>query len=908
MSAGILPSQLRLVGLAYGLAWLLHVDRLPAWCSLVAVAALGWRVLPHARASRLPPTAVRVVLAVALAGLTLTTARSLGGLAAGTALLVVMGAAKLLETRTRRDLWALIVVALFLTLAALLERQDLLRLPLYAGAAWFACAALASLGGSQAATRMRVALRESGTALAWALPFALLAFLFFPRIQGGLWGLPGSTRASTGLTDEMSPGSISDLSVSDAVAFRVHFEGTPPPPADRYWRGPVLHDFDGYTWRRGRGIAPRPQIEPLGEPVRYRVTLEPHGNAWWYALDTVYSSPTRRAMLTFDHQLLVTTPVTRLVSYEAVSHTHTRTTSPLSQVERRMDLRLDPQRNPRAQALARDWAARLESPEAIIAAALAYYRNQGFVYTLKPELLNLDSVDDFLFRTREGFCGHFASSFATLMRAAGIPARVVTGYQGGEWNDLGGYLLVRQSDAHAWVEVWLEGSGWQRVDPTAAAAPERLTRGFRDLMPEAGDAAARLVRGTPWLAKLLRTWDAANAWWQSSVIGFDQALQLRLLSRLGLPDADYRAMATLLGAGALAWLAVVLWLQYRRRPAPEDPAARAWQELQSMLAREGLGGPPHEAPAALAARVSAAAPGLTHALNEACSRYLALRYAPPVGDAAARRRALRDLGVAVSRVKAGLRQRRRELVWPLPDEARQDALRDMLWYYDALPPALRERTLRMAQRLQERVEFIGCNGLAVDDRMRTVISFQACLLVATRGPDLYDSLRSVLVYPDEFLVHERDEDEAGVVTEGHRTLSGQTIDDRRLVISWTDVERGLATADGYNVVVHEFAHFLDHVAGGALSNVEGGSDWHAVFDREYRRLCEEVDAGEDTLIDPYGAEDPVEFFAVCTEVFIELPWDLHEQHPELYAALRDFYGLDPVSWDPSPATAAALPG
>ena len=240
-------------------------------------------------------------------------------------------------------------------------------------------------------------------------------------------------------------------------------------------------------------------------------------------------------------------------------------------------------------------------------------------------------------------------------------------------------------------------------------------------------------------------------------------------------------------------------------------------------------------------------------------------------------------------------RRRRESRWPMLAPPERAALERLLPWLHEIPAPLRERTERLAQKFLDTVPLVGCNGFTVDADVRAMIAFPACLLVATRDLSLYRSLRSVLVYPDEFVVRETHVDEAGVVTEGERPLSGQTEDDTRILISWADVKTGLETGDGYNVVLHEFAHFLDHVSDGALSGA-GGETWRATFDAEYEALCAAVDAGEETLIDPYGAEDEAEFFAVCTEVFFELPEHLRERHPALYDALARFYGLDPAAW------------
>lgn len=890
-------AQFRLPILAFALGCLLHLGSAPPWCLALALVATAWRLLPGGATRRLPSRSLRLALTLALVVVLFVTSRYAGGLAFGTALLMAMGAAKIAETRARRDGYTLTVVALFLLLAAILDRQDLARVPFYAAVAWVGCAALAALGGQREAESTRAALATSGRALAWALPLAIFAFLFFPRVQGGLWGMPGSGRAQTGLSDEMSPGSISELSISDAVAFRVVFDGEPPAAELRYWRGPVLHWFDGYTWRRAPSPAPAEPLERIGPAYAYRITLEPHGHPWWYALDTIDASPSRRVALTYDGQLTTFEPVTSVVSYAATSHVATRSTANLSSIARRQDTQFPAQRNPRSIALARELGAAQPSTRALIRAVLERFRADGLRYTMTPEKLDPDSVDDFLFNTRAGFCGHFASAFVLLMRAAGVPARVVTGYQGGEWNALGGYFIVRQSDAHAWAEVWIDGEGWQRVDPTAVAAPERLSRGLRDLLPDSGDLAARLVRNNRWLGELLRTWDAANTWWRRRVVEFDQQAQLSLLQKLGLPDADYRAMAALLLGAAALWAAVLAWRQRRfGRPGRRDPLALQWARLKRALAAAGVPLGDAIPPGALIAAASAQLPELAPALHEALDAYLAARYGR---DAAA------GFAARLPRLEARLARHRRERRWPLLGDAERAALERLLPWIDEIPPPLRARTERLARRFLDTVPLVGCNGFVVDAAARAMIAFPACLLVATRDLSLYRSLRSVLVYPDEFVVRETHVDEAGVVTEGERPLSGQTEDDTRVLISWADVREGLEAGDGYNVVLHEFAHFLDHVSDGALSGA-GGGQWRATFDAEFDALCAAVDAGEETLIDPYGAEDEAEFFAVCTEVFFELPVQLRARHGALYDALARFYGLDPAGWVGSDRGGGAL--
>jgi hypothetical protein len=339
-------------------------------------------------------------------------------------------------------------------------------------------------------------------------------------------------------------------------------------------------------------------------------------------------------ILTYDDQLLAAEPVVEPVSFEALSYTHTRAVQPLDAAARRQDTQLPPAGNPRSRELAQTLRQRAPSDLALVQAALDYLRTGGFVYSLEPEPLGPDPIDDFLFHTRTGFCGHYASAFVMLMRAAGVPARVVTGYLGGEWNPYdGGYFLVRQADEHAWAEVWLAGRGWTRVDPTAVVAPERLRHGISELMPQALPAGERLLRTSAWLTRLLQRWDAANAWWTDHVVKFDYAAQLDLLARFGIrsPDARYLGWAFMLAL--CAWLALIAWHVGRSfRADPPDPLARAYLRLCGKLARIALARAPHQGPLSFAADVSAQRPDLDPVVRPLLTRYAQLRYGRPAPD------------------------------------------------------------------------------------------------------------------------------------------------------------------------------------------------------------------------------------------------------------------------------------
>jgi transglutaminase-like putative cysteine protease len=610
---------------------LLHADRVPPWAAAVALALIAWRLLTAYRGGGYPGVVARAVLAFTLVMIVLVRFHTLNGLAAGTTLLLLMAGLKLLETRAARDEFVMVAAGLFLLLAACLDRQELARAPLYGLQAWLCCGALAAIAAP--ATSVRAALGLAGRALLLAVPLALLLFVFFPRLPGAFWAIPRSDVAVSGLSDTMTPGSIGQLATSYDPAFRVNFSGPLPPAEERYWRGPVLHEFDGQSWRRTPAeLRARPPREYLGTAYHYRVQLEASHQRWWFALDTPAQAPDARVFLTYDDMLLGAEPLADPVSFDEVSYTHTRSTQPLEAATQRQDTALPRSGNPRARELATSLRERAGSDVALIQAVLEYLRTGGFVYSLEPERLGPDAIDDFLFRTRVGFCGHYASAFVVLMRAAGVPARVVTGYLGGEWIPYGGYLLVRQSDAHAWAEVWLSGRGWTRVDPTAVVAPERLRRGILDLMPQELPARARLFHAAPWLNELLQRWDAANAWWTNRVVKFDFEAQLTLLEQLGIRSPDARFLGWAFMVALCLWLAVIAWQVGRSiRPARPDPLARAYARLCRKLARI-LPRAQHQGPLAFGAALIAKRPEVRNAVMPLLERYAELRYGPPLPE------------------------------------------------------------------------------------------------------------------------------------------------------------------------------------------------------------------------------------------------------------------------------------
>ncbi|HUS24614.1 MAG TPA: DUF3488 and transglutaminase-like domain-containing protein [Candidatus Binatia bacterium] len=625
-----------------------HVVRLPPWESAAVVAIMLWRAASAMRQWPLPPAWLKVLLSLAaFAGVSASFGR-VNGQHAGAALLVMMLALKLTEMRSRRDVLVVVGLCYFVMITHFLFSQEAWTVAYLLACAVAVTALLVEANHANGALSPRITLRMGGALVLQALPLMVLLFVLFPRVPGPLWGLPSDSGAArSGLTDSMAPGDIQRMIQSDEVAFRVRFLDPPPPGHALYWRGPVFTHFDGRRWsalfngddyfasyrqRVNDEAYEGTGVELVGGAVRYEMMLEPHRQNWLLALDV--PSPRElppNSVLTGYYQLVTPELVRERISYQTTAWTRFRLSAQLSEGARRNALRLPAEGNPRARALAAGWRSEGIDDEQVVDRALAWLRAGKFVYTLDPPKLGQDMVDEFLFRTRKGFCEHFAGSFTVLMRAAGIPARVVTGYQGGERNDVGDYYVVRQYDAHAWSEVWLPGRGWSRVDPTAIVAPGRLEQGLSGAL---GDdelpSFARRGRGASSLA-LLRLqlevgWDMVTVAWNRWVLAYGPQLQLDFLRRFGIDDWSKMVLAlTVLLTATMGVLGALALRRTRPRHAP-DRALAAWRRASRRLARRGLVQAPHEGPRDFAQRVARERPDLARAVEALARAYVAARY------------------------------------------------------------------------------------------------------------------------------------------------------------------------------------------------------------------------------------------------------------------------------------------
>lgn len=600
---------------------------------LFVLLPLTWRVLAARRRWRAPGFIWRMLAAGAGVGMVILLHGSLVGRQAGASLLTVMLALKLIESYRLRDTRIVVSLSFFLAATQFLFHSTLFMLVYAAAVVVLGLIALHRLTRDQQTDPAIISdtvhrpdwrrdLRQGLGITALAIPAAVLLFVLFPRLANPLWGVPDyALDAKTGLSGEMSPGSIQSLFVDDSPAFRVTFDGPVPPPLERYWRGPVFWDYDGRTWDTPdyyRGFRAQDLPPDDAADYRYRVQLEPHERRWLFALDYPINRP-RRSFITRDFQMISYRPVTALKSYTVASDIDHVDSPELLQTFRKAALALPEDRNPRTLELIREWRAEHADDGELINRILRHFREQPFAYTLRPAPLSYHGVDDFLFNTREGYCEHYASAFTVMMRMAGIPARVVTGYQGG-YQTAAGYLLVRQSDAHAWSEVWLPGRGWQRVDPTAAVSPSRIEDGAL-----AAVDARRTWYDFPWVRQVQGGLDILQNAWNEWVLSFNADRQSRLLERFGLPRLSPMLLAALLVA-ALSITGLVLYLALAGRGDRQDPAARLYRRFLRRLARRGIQRRTAETASELSRRAATELPQQASTLRRIARAYNLARY------------------------------------------------------------------------------------------------------------------------------------------------------------------------------------------------------------------------------------------------------------------------------------------
>jgi transglutaminase-like putative cysteine protease len=592
-----------------------HFDHLPWWATSLLLLLWGWRLWLTVSRGALPGHFAMLPLLIGASGAVWLQHGTLLGREAGVTFLLLLMALKLLEMRARRDVIVVIFLCFFILLTEYLFSQSLPVAVLTAVAVVLLFFVLVSTNLVEQDLPAGRKLRLVGIVLAKAVPLAAVMFVLFPRVNGPLWGLPGEGYGNrTGLSESMSPGSISRLLESSEIAFRAQFAAIPPTNNQLYWRGPVLGYYSGRFWTplRARTVAPPPLDVRADETaaIQYSVTLEPHQRDWLFALE-MPAFPTDgslEARFNSEGQMLTRRLVNERMRYQLVSYTRyaiglNETTATLNEW-----LQLPQGFNPRTQQFAEELRAKAAEngkaapPQRLILALLDHFRRDGFRYTLEPPLLGRNSIDEFLFDTRLGYCEHYASAFVVVMRMLGIPARVVTGYQGGELNPVDRFLTVRQSDAHAWAEVWIATRGWVRVDPTAVVAPIRIERGAEEIARRQGFGALGADGGRfDWVRHLRFNWEAVQNAWYQWVLSYSPERQREMLMKFGfLPD--WRTLGWMFAGSLIALLSVLAFFSLRHR-TERDPLAELFARFQARLREAGIAVTSHEGPRDLGDRL-----------------------------------------------------------------------------------------------------------------------------------------------------------------------------------------------------------------------------------------------------------------------------------------------------------------
>jgi protein-glutamine gamma-glutamyltransferase len=572
------------------------------------------------------PGILRFLLVMLLGAMVMITFQFGIGRDTASAGLLAMLSIKPFESHSSRDAKSLLGFSLFAPLAAFLQDQGPITLGLCTPAILLSFMAYASLSKhAESVFHWRAQIKPALVTLLMALPLALASFWLFPRLNSPLWGLPKNAIGNRGLGDRMEPSEWLDKFADDNIVMRASFLGVTPRRDQMYWRGPVLSRFDGSAWIRDQGayVRDRPSIKTSANLIAYEVMLEPTSRNDLLVLDLPTQAP-ENSTLSTEFTAVVVSPIDNVQRYQGQSTLAPKFIEPLDNITRSVTLQLPRELNPRTRALALQWQAE-EKDSIKLAERFLKWIQKDFQYSLDAPLLGRDSADDFLFNTKRGFCQHFSSSFAVFMRSAGVPTRVVTGFAGGKYNQVGRYWMLYGKDAHAWTEIWVEGRGWVRIDPTAAVAPENILDTVDDL------AANGAVDS--FLSRTLDSSDWLRRGWNEMVLGFNAARQRNLLKPLGIDTQDIRQLTIvfMIGIGLTLAFTMLLLLRQRRENLPE--IERAWRRFNTYLRQKQLGKLSHEPALAYAERLTGTAllnkdptTLASKRIQELCLRYSQWRY------------------------------------------------------------------------------------------------------------------------------------------------------------------------------------------------------------------------------------------------------------------------------------------
>lgn len=642
----IQPDRQALIALicAFLLAVSPHAARLPVWLAALAVILFSWSYKIVTARWRQPDSILRIIILFAVIVFLFKHYHTLLGRDAGVAMLIALTMLKFLELKSQRDFMLVVFLCMFIVLTSFLYSQSI-WLGIYLLAVVIILFTVMMYLNHRVRHDLSGMLKRASSLVLMGLPIAVILFVLFPRLPGGLFGLPGDSHSGlTGMSDSMKPGSINELNLNENVAFRVGFSGQVPVANQRYWRGLVLEQYRQGVWKEAREEkAIKKQIRySADDVVEYSVLQEASNQKWLFSLDIPINRPA--GLVWGAGQTLRSTRLLRERKRHQLQSAIAYGYIGVTEKELLRNLDTSSVTAWRVKQLASELYRNSPGSYGYINSVLAYYQQNNFVYSLQPPLLGNHPVENFMLETRKGYCEHYASSFTMMMRLAGIPARVVIGYQGGEWNEQGNYMIVRQSDAHAWSEVWIEKDGWVRVDPTSAVAPERIEYGLsaiRQLVEqgeELGNLSGEQLRSVLSGSLLKRTlkdlqmfWDGVNTRWYKWVIDYGAANQSSLLKWIGFSQTNWSKLVYLLIALVSVVVSLQAWLLFHRKKLV-DPAVIQYQKYCDRLSRIGIVRSPSEGPAEFAGRVIELRPDLQQMVRPVLEAYIAIQYAGKTGQ------------------------------------------------------------------------------------------------------------------------------------------------------------------------------------------------------------------------------------------------------------------------------------
>jgi protein-glutamine gamma-glutamyltransferase len=613
-----------------GLIVLPHVSHLHPGVFGFFCFLLVWRFVGIWMPERLPSFPWIIFLIVCGMAIIYSQHRGFMGRDGGTSLFVIALGLKLMEIKTERDLYLINYLAFIVAASQFLYEQSIL---MAAYILFVCCVLLATLVYINSyVAQTGVALKKAAVIVAQAIPMAIVVFILFPRVEAPRWLLFNDEhQAKMGLSDSMEPGSIADLGMSDELVFRVKFTGSIPPSKQRYWRGPVLTRTDGKKWTQANDLSYQKYLDKLtysGKPYQYTLLMEPQEKNWVFALDMPADFPNQLRQ-NANYQLLASDDLRKRTEFKLTSYP-AYNTGYLTKTEDKDARQLPGEPSNNIKNLVSKLRGFESEPEVFINQLLNHFRQEDFHYTLTPPLMEDNPIETFLFETRYGFCSHYASAFVYLMRVANIPARVVTGYQGGEFNAVGNFLEIKQADAHAWAEVWLDKKGWVRVDPTAAIAPERIEKNIdiSRLAPgglisyatpsENAKAAFNMLK------QVRQLWSNVDYNWQRWVINYNNANQASFLSSFGI--ADFKTMVYWMMSIVGIITAILSLLLLYKRPKPKDRTLIIYNKFLKKIAREGFDKHTSEGARDFAERIKPKLPMQAGGIEQITAAFIDQRY------------------------------------------------------------------------------------------------------------------------------------------------------------------------------------------------------------------------------------------------------------------------------------------